>query len=824
MQISIYNIIISYSIVSVKFSLLLFILPRKIFNLKSKMSSNSKPYGTRSSKKADVASVSTKGKQRPAKADKVADSGKVVRKRKSLSSSKVVNPLLISAADSSDSESDSSSASASHAAKRLAKAGVADVATEKKRREDEEAARKDKMMAVVSSKLADLNDDGLMTLSELNAMASPSSIMPVFPKIASHSNLDIGPLIVDSLRIIAARPNAAIFHDAIEGVVKDIGEGSLVFLAKSVSVEVPGPTVASSSSSTDPPVPAVKKDVIVVEVYQFFSAPDPCSSVRLGRVVATNGRSPRGALGSSVGSSSSTGMMDPSEFISVLFGMDQKVYMVSLPNWQCLLQMLGHGGFRALPDIVNGVWTDPFKEKVPDKLGGVPDRMSDEDSHDSDSEVDDGLVGAESVAALGDVCFHSNKLSLTAPSANQISFGLPEQHHLTSVASLSLANRLSKPKKANEDTHTLTLGKSTNLFKLSYLGMADLVAEAVSYVPSVALSNNINDVASQIFDRIRAPICTVFLVSMVRSWSLSFHPTSLFNFIPLVIHKGTLNSEIALRKFEQFSKVDGDLDPEYSKLIDEHRIPQSNITISMLELAMQNYFLCIFILWEMRLDIQDEMLRSVQRLFDWLREHSVSSDNLAMIQFCLCACVEFLRDWDRFRRLCREVTYEGMATFLQREGPAIPSLGPQSMISNLYVRFSLNDSSFPLASLISSVSDKAAKAVATIAGPGPVTPNPRKAAKRLQNKNNKAARALLNATIPVVSNPAVTQAVTASSAVVPTTKSDVCSWFFSTDGCQFGVNCRRLHGAAPVKGSPDWIKAEAFMKKQKLTPTVEFSQ
>ena len=118
----------------------------------------------------------------------------------------------------------------------------------------------------------------------------------------------------------------------------------------------------------------------------------------------------------------------------------------------------------------------------------------------------------------------------------------------------------------------------------------------------------------------------------------------------------TLNSEIALRKFEQFNKVDGDLDPEYVNLIAEHRIPESSITISLLEVAMQNFLLCIFILWEMRLDIQDEMLRSVQRLFDWFREHSVSSDNSAMIEFCLCACVEFLREWDRFRRLCREVT------------------------------------------------------------------------------------------------------------------------------------------------------------------------
>jgi hypothetical protein len=255
----------------------------------------------------------------------------------------------------------------------------------------------------------------------------------------------------------------------MEGVVKDIGEGSLVFLAKSVSVEVPGSVVASSSS-TDDDILAVKKNIIVVEVYQFFSISDHNSSVRLGRVIATNGQRPRGAPGSSVGSSSMVDMMDPSEFVSVLFGMDHKVYVVSLLNWQCLLQMLGHGGFRALPDIVNGVWTDPFKEKVPGKLGGSPDQGSEEDSHDSDSEVDDDLVGAESVAALGDVCFHSNKLSLTAPSADQISFGLPEQHHLTSVASLALAKRLSKKKSTNEESATLTLGKSTNIFKLSYLG------------------------------------------------------------------------------------------------------------------------------------------------------------------------------------------------------------------------------------------------------------------------------------------------------------------------------------------------------------------
>jgi hypothetical protein len=74
----------------------------------------------------------------------------------------------------------------------------------------------------------------------------------------------------------------------------------------------------------------------------------------------------------------------------------------------------------------------------------------------------------------------------------------------------------------------------------------------------------------------------------------------------------------------------------------------------------------------------------------------------------------------------------------------------------------------------------------------------------------------------VVSTPAVTQA--ASLVAVPTIKLDVCAWFLTTDGCRFGASCTRIHGVAPVKGSPEWIIAEKFMKKHQLTPTAEFSQ
>ena len=801
---------------------------------------SSKSYGTRSSnKKTDAATVArtsvTKGKpgKKSAKADQVVDSGTVAGKRKSLSSSKVVNPLLITAVHSSDSESDDSSASASHASKRLAKADAAAAAAETKRRQDEEALRKEKMTATVSAKLADPADDGLMTINEINAVALPNSVRPLFPIVAAHRNTDMGPLMVKSLQIIKDRPNAAIFHGSYFSVVRKLREGSLVFLARARTVQMPAVGASSSSSLDDIPI-TVSKDVILVEVYQLYTPPDPLSGVRLGRVLATNAPSPGGLLGSSVGSNASEGMMDPTEFVSVLFGMESEVYVMVLSNWQFLLQMLGPGGFRAWPDVVNGVFLDPFKRKLHkfNLTESSPDQGSgdDNDHESSDSDVDDdpsrnaGGVADKGLAALGGGCSQSDKVSLTAPSADQISFGLPEQHHLTSVASLALAKRLSKKKSNNEEHATLTLGKSTNMFKLSYLGMTDLVAEAVSYVPSVALNNNINDLASQISDRVKAPICTVFLVSMVKSWQFSFHPKSLFNFIPFVIHKGSLNSEIALRKFEQFTKVDGDLEPEYLKLIDEHRIPEANISISMVETAAQNYLLCIFILWEMRLDIQDEMLRSVQRLFDWLREHSVSSDNSAMIAFCLCACVEFFRDWDRFRRLCRNVTYDGMSSFLQQEGSVIPSTGPQSLIYKIYIRFSLTDSSFPLASLINGVSGQDVKNAAVTATPVN-TPSKTEAnkARKLLNKNNKAAAALLKATIPVVTKPVAAQPVPPGIVLNTSGKQGVCAWFSSTDGCLNGAACTREH-VVPVKGTIEWQAAETFMKRRKLTPTVAFSQ
>jgi len=246
------------------------------------MSSN-KLHGTRSAKKnagaVDPIGDKPKGKsgRKSAKADQAVDSGS--QKRKSISSSKVANKLLITAASSSDSDSDASSASASHAAKRLAKAGAAAEAVEIKRRQDEEVIRKDKMVAAMTAKLADPTDDGLMSVNELNAMSRPSSIRPLFPKVANHCNTDMGPLVEDSLRIIAARPNAAIFHGAISGVVKELGEGVLIFLAKSVKMELPKelpkelPAIEIASSSSSAILPPVMKDVIVVEIYQFYTPP-----------------------------------------------------------------------------------------------------------------------------------------------------------------------------------------------------------------------------------------------------------------------------------------------------------------------------------------------------------------------------------------------------------------------------------------------------------------------------------------------------------------------------------------------------------------------
>jgi len=247
------------------------------------------------------------------KADQVVDSGTVAGKRKSLSSSKAANPLLITV-NSSDSESDDSSSSVSHAAKRAAKADAAAVAAETKRRNDEEAIRKKKMMAAVSAKLADPADDGLMSINEINAVALPNSVMPLFPIVAAHRNTDMGPLMVKSLQIIKDRLDAAIFHGSYFSAVRKLREGSLVFLARTRSVQIPSVGASSSSSLDDIPI-TVSKDVILVEVYQLYTPPDPFSGVRLGRVLATNAPSPGGLLGSSVGSSYSEGMMDPTEFV-----------------------------------------------------------------------------------------------------------------------------------------------------------------------------------------------------------------------------------------------------------------------------------------------------------------------------------------------------------------------------------------------------------------------------------------------------------------------------------------------------------------------------
>ena len=57
--------------------------------------------------------------------------------------------------------------------------------------------------------------------------------------------------------------------------------------------------LSGSSSSTDLPV---MKEVVAVQVYQLFTAPETRSSMRFGRLVATNGVRPGALPISSVGS------------------------------------------------------------------------------------------------------------------------------------------------------------------------------------------------------------------------------------------------------------------------------------------------------------------------------------------------------------------------------------------------------------------------------------------------------------------------------------------------------------------------------------------
>ena len=257
---------------------------------------------------------------------------KVSLKRRSLSSARGISLLDTG---SSDSYSDTPSNSASHAEKRAAKAAAkaaASTAAEKKRLEDEEVIRSTKMAAAFTAKRADLLDDGLMSVAEYSATVAPNSIAgPAFPVVATHRTKDMAPVVTESVRIIVARPNAALFHGAITGVVGELVEGTLIFMAKMVNFEIP---VIGSSSSTD--LPVVKSvPVVIVEVYQLYTPPDNRSSMRMGQsLVATNGSNE--VLPGSACSDSSEKSLNPSEFISVLFDVKSKVYLVSLSNWTCL--------------------------------------------------------------------------------------------------------------------------------------------------------------------------------------------------------------------------------------------------------------------------------------------------------------------------------------------------------------------------------------------------------------------------------------------------------------------------------------------------------
>ena len=129
-----------------------------------------------------------------------------------------------------------------------------------------------------------------------------------------------------------------------------------------------------------------------------------------------------------------------------------------------------------------------------------------------------------------------------------------------------------------------------------------------------------------------------------------------------------------------------------------------NITLDILERAVERFMLIIFSAWDMRLFLQDEMLRSVDRLFTYLRSNSLSSSNMTMIKFAIAAVNELMASWDTFRQGCAFISKKGLRGYTEQWGPAIPETHSGSTIGLMQLQAAFLDNSSLISNLLNNAS------------------------------------------------------------------------------------------------------------------------
>lgn len=685
-------------------------------------------------------------------------------------------------------------------------------------RQQEKEARDELVRQMMATKDANPDDDGMMSVAEYQAiqlagkgLADADASSP-FPLIQTTSEL-----LKKSETLITARSDAAIFEGVTKCAVEVPPCGALIFIAK--ELEVRPASIADG-------IAVVAKKKLIVNVYQFLHPPDSRTSARLVVRVATNEDAPN-----NISTVPNTDVLNKSEVTTLTLDNRDHVQQVSPIGWSRMGELLTFRRARVMDDpawqdSVSPVGLPPGHDGL--ELGDTGDGSK------ADSEL--SAVALAFIAKTRETSLSTGvkpKLmlaGLTTPTADQISFGKPSQHWLTPKSIIEASKRIAlKSAKVSKEDSEGALGEygKSSTKRFCSLGMITSIADAISCAPHKTILTDIHEGWGRIRDRLGVPICTAIFRQALISWDVPIQPGAILYFVALSEHQGASSANIMLRSFDGFTNENLPLDPAFEALWEKMRMPIANVSLDILERALERYMLMLFSMWDVRFILQDEMLRSVDRLFTFLRNNALSSSNSHMVMFTIATISELMKNWEQFRMMCTVVNKEDLSDFIKQWGPSIPELQPSDPIGQMLHKAAFMDSS----SLISTLFDNTTLTKG-LCGPiaGSVKPTSpsapvisrkeeKKQASKARNEIRKEAKQAVKANLqsPTTPSPA---AANNSKVAVP----DACVYFHSTKGCRFGENCLMDHGSPPGKGSQAWNKCTQLQTKVGLTPTPAFKQ
>ncbi len=505
----------------------------------------------------------------------------------------------------------------------------------------EKAERDAKVAALMMRKNADLDDDGLLTVAEYRAAqgVGPEAVDGE-PPAAYQSNEATSALLRRSEELIAARPEVAVYEGAKLGKVGDFSSGALMFLSKIVEIHV---------APTDELPGGIKKRSIV-SIFQFLHPPDIRIAMRLVLKVATNESPPRGATDQS--------MLGKAEAVTLSLDSRDNVYQVSPVGWNRIVDLVT---FRKTAVIGEISWAAEHLEDASSDIENGDGKAGDSKSNSVDemSAVALAFIAkAKEAAGLHETRPRLELEGLTTPAPSQISFGKPAQYWLTPVSSIEASKRIAlKAKSAKtgaEDYLADSSGKSSSK-RFCTLGMSSRIADVVSCAPHQTILTDVHEGWGRVKDRLGVPVCTAIFAQILISWTMPIHPSSILYFVALKEHEGANAATLMLRSFDGFTSEKLPLDPAFENLWKTVQMPVANITLDILERSVERYMLMIFSAWDLRLMLQEEMLRSVDRLFTYLRNNSLSSSNANMLKFATAAVNELMASWINFAEAARSL-------------------------------------------------------------------------------------------------------------------------------------------------------------------------